>query len=43
MTSDYLTYHGRCKELAEEAVTADPTLRLVRGHYHCPIWGKQAH
>jgi hypothetical protein len=41
--SDYLEFRGKCKELAEEAVRADPSLRLVRGFYHCPIWGKQAH
>jgi len=41
--SDYLTYRGRCKELAEDAVKSDPSLRLVRGYYLCPLWGKQAH
>lgn len=41
--SDYLIYRGKCKELAEVACAADPTLRLVRGFYLCPIWGKQAH
>lgn len=34
---------GKCKEMSEAAVAADPTLRLVRGHYYCPHWGKQAH
>lgn len=34
---------GKCKELSEALVTQDPTLRLVRGHYFCPIWGKQEH
>lgn len=29
---------GKCKSMAEEAVTADPSLRLVRGWYFCPIW-----
>lgn len=43
MSNDYLEYRGRCKELSEQAVAADPSLRLVRGYYHCPIWGKQAH
>jgi hypothetical protein len=42
-TSDYLTYRGKCKELAEKAAASDSTLRLVRGYYLCPIWGKQAH
>lgn len=41
--SDYLRYRGKCKEMSEEMVQSDPTLTLVRGHYHCPIWGKQAH
>ena len=41
--SDYLDFRGKCKELAEEAVRSDPSLRLVRGFYHCPMWGKQAH
>lgn len=42
-SSDYLTYRGRCKELAEAAIAADPSLMLVRGFYLCPLWGKQAH
>ena len=41
--TDYLTYRGKCKELAEAECTKDSALRLVRGFYHCPIWGKQAH
>lgn len=41
--SDYLKYRGKCKEMAEAAVVADPSLTLVRGHYHCLLWGKQQH
>jgi hypothetical protein len=41
--SDYLEFRGRCKELSEAAVRSDPSLTLVRGYYHCPMWGKQAH
>lgn len=41
--NDYLFYRGRCKELSEAAVLADPTLTLVRGHYHCFAWGVQPH
>ena len=41
--SDYLKYRGKCKELCEQAIAADPTLTLVRGHYYCPAWGEQAH
>jgi hypothetical protein len=43
MPTDYLTYRGKCKKLAEAACAADSSLRLVRGFYHCPMWGKQAH
>lgn len=41
--SDYEKYRGKCKEMSEALVKADSTLMLVRGHYHCPIWGEQAH
>lgn len=41
--TDYLKFRGKCKEMAEAIVSADPTLTLVRGHYNCPIWGEQAH
>ena len=41
--SDYLKYRGKCKEMSEALVAVDPTLTLVRGHYHCLVWGKQPH
>jgi hypothetical protein len=41
--ANYLKYRGKCKEMSEAAVAADSTLILVRGHYHCPIWGEQPH
>jgi len=41
--TDYSRYRGKCKEMSEAACAADPTLRLVRGFYHCPIWGQQQH
>jgi hypothetical protein len=41
--TDYLTHRGKCKEMSEAAVAADPTLTLVRGHYFCTLWGEQAH
>lgn len=41
--SDYATYRGKCKEMSEALIAADNSLSLVRGYYHCPIWGKQAH
>ena len=39
--TDYMKFRGRCKELSEAAVVADPTLTLVRGHYFCPIWNTE--
>lgn len=39
--SDYLQFRGKCKELSEAEVAADPSLRLVRGHYYCPIWNTE--
>jgi hypothetical protein len=42
--SNYMKFRGRCKELSEDAMLADPTLTLVRGHYWCPIWNtEEAH
>ncbi|HNV67896.1 MAG TPA: hypothetical protein PKN60_12325, partial [Bacteroidales bacterium] len=38
--SDYLKFRGKCKEMSEAAVLEDPTLRLVRGHYWCPLWDR---
>jgi len=43
-TDNYWRFRGRCKELSEAAVSEDPTLTLVRGHYYCPIWNSdEAH
>lgn len=41
--SDYKLFRGKCKELSEAAIVQDPTLKLVRGHYYCHVWGKQQH
>ena len=41
--SDYNKYRGKCKEYVDKAIKADPSLVKVRGHYHCPMWGVQAH
>ncbi len=42
--TDYLNYRGKCKEMCEEAIKADPSLKLIRGHYWCPIWNStEAH
>ncbi len=44
LAEDYKKYRGRCREMSEEAVANDPTLRLVRGHYFCPLWAtNEAH
>lgn len=46
MTTDaenYTKYRGKCREYAEKLVKKDPSLRLVRGYYICPFWGKQPH
>jgi hypothetical protein len=34
---------GKCREYAQRAACDDPTLRVVRGWYVCPFWGRQAH
>ena len=39
----YALYRGKCKEYAEKEIEKDPTLTLVRGFYHCPLWGKEHH
>ena len=41
--SDYLQFRGKCKELSESMVLSNPSLRIVRGFYVCPMWGKQPH
>lgn len=40
---DYTKFRGKCREMSEALVKSDPSLTLVRGYYHCPIWGKQQH
>ena len=41
--TDYAKYRGKCKEYCEELMDNDSSLTLVRGYYHCPMWGKQEH
>lgn len=38
---DYKKYRGKCKEMCEELVKADPSLTLVRGHYYEPLWSRE--
>lgn len=35
-----MNLRGKCRELSEAAVAADPSLTLVRGWYFCPIWNR---
>ena len=39
--TNYKKYRGKCREFSEQAVKDDPSLRLVRGYYWCPIWNKE--
>ena len=41
--NDYKKYRGKCKEYVDVLIAYDKTLTAVRGHYICPLWGKQAH
>lgn len=38
---DYEKYRGKCLVMSKEAVKLDPSLKLVRGYYYCPIWNKK--
>ena len=40
---NYKKFRGKCKEFCLEEQEKDPSLTLIRGHYHCPYWGEQAH
>lgn len=41
--SNYTQFRGKCREAVEALCKSDKRLTPVRGHYICPIWGKQAH
>ena len=43
MPSDYLTHRGNCRKQSEKLASRYPSLTVVRGHYFCPVWGKQPH
>lgn len=34
---------GRCKEITALMQEKFPGLKLIRGHYLCPVWGRRAH
>jgi hypothetical protein len=38
-----LDLYGKCAEVTQQMAAANPSLRRVRGHYYCPIWGERAH
>jgi len=40
LANDYKTYSGKCKEMSEDMIAKNPELKLVRGHYYCPIWNR---
>lgn len=39
--SNYSRYRGKCKEMCEALVADDPSLKMVRGHYYEPTWGRE--
>lgn len=39
---DY-SLRGTCRQASEEAAKKDPSLKVVRGYYHCWEWGRQPH
>lgn len=34
---------GNCKEYSEAMARAFPELKVTRGHYYCPTWGRREH
>ncbi len=34
---------GKCKEYAHAMATWFPELKVIRGHYLCPVWGRRCH
>lgn len=42
--NNYLLYRGKCKEYCQELAITNPSLEIVRGFYHEPIWNtKEQH
>ena len=37
------TGYGKCSQITMDMANAFPSLRRVRGHYYCPVWGERAH
>lgn len=40
---DYSKFAGTCKEACEAVKSQQPDLEMIRGYYHCPMWGKREH
>lgn len=40
---EFFDNYGKCEKITKEMKEAFPELIRVRGHYHCPIWGRRAH
>lgn len=41
IAEDYSTFRGKCYEMSKALADADPSLRLVRGHYFCLHWARE--
>jgi hypothetical protein len=39
--TDYEKYRGKCREYCDAAIAENPSLRLVRGYYWCPISNRE--
>lgn len=35
--------YGKCREWSQEMASFFPELKVVRGHYHCSVWGTRTH
>lgn len=40
--TNYTKFRGKCEDMSEALCEKDKSLTLVRGYYHCPLWGKQS-
>lgn len=38
IADDYREFRGQCLPLCKALIAGDASLRLVRGHYFCPVW-----
>ena len=40
---DKIRKRGKCLELSQAFVDKNPSYELIRGWYHCPVWGQMPH